>query len=123
MQSTKQHWESYWRVHFLAVDPHLPEYEKNLVDTARRWMDVSGKRLMEVGCGSGRNSVHFARQGARVCVVDYSPAALTIARTKARSAGVDLHVVQADAASLPFADNRIDLIYHSGFLEHFPDPR
>ncbi|PWT89764.1 MAG: hypothetical protein C5B54_08400 [Acidobacteria bacterium] len=122
MESTKQHWESFWKQHFPDLEDRLPEYERNLVETVHRWIDVRGKKLMEVGCGSGRNSIHFAKMGAIVFVVDYSPEALAIVRTKARSEGVEIQVVEADAISLPFQNNEIDFIYHSGFLEHFPDP-
>ena len=41
---------------------------------------VAGKKLLDVGCGMGRMSRHFAGRGARVLGLDFSPATVEVAR-------------------------------------------
>jgi 2-polyprenyl-3-methyl-5-hydroxy-6-metoxy-1,4-benzoquinol methylase len=45
--------------------------------------DIRGKRLLDVGCGLGENSLLFAKWGAQVTAVDVSGGALAVARQRA----------------------------------------
>lgn len=83
---------------------------------------VRGRRVLEVGAGSGRDSVALASEGARTYILDYSMASLETARRVARRHGVAPILVRADALRLPFRDGAFDVIFHQGLLEHFRDP-
>jgi len=83
---------------------------------------VRGKRVLEVGAGSGRDSVALASEGAVPFILDYSMASLETARKVARRHGVSPILVRADALRLPFKDGAFDAIFHQGLLEHFRDP-
>jgi 2-polyprenyl-3-methyl-5-hydroxy-6-metoxy-1,4-benzoquinol methylase len=61
------------------------------------------KRILDVGCGTGRHSLELARRGYNVTGVDLSPAMLERARAKAAAQGCRISFIQADARSLPFA--------------------
>ena len=78
---------------------------------------LKGRRLLDVGCGTGGFSLLAAEAGADVWSVDESPeaVALTAARTSAERAMV------ATAESLPFEDASFDLIYCYSTLEHVDD--
>lgn len=52
----------------------------------------AGDRVLELGCGTGEDALHLARQGVRVVATDASPAMLAIARRKADDAGVAARV-------------------------------
>jgi 2-polyprenyl-3-methyl-5-hydroxy-6-metoxy-1,4-benzoquinol methylase len=39
----------------------------------RQMGDIQGKRLLDLGCGAGENSVYFAKKGAHCVATDYSP--------------------------------------------------
>jgi SAM-dependent methyltransferase len=121
-ESTKGHWNRYWEEDYRRVALRLPTYEKNLVESAAKLLPLQGKKLLEVGCGSGRNSLEFIRRGAKVFVADYSRPALKLVQEDAAAQSLPLHVLEAEASSLPFPENTFDLIYHSGFLEHFKNP-
>ena len=63
-------------------------------------MLVPGTRVLELGCGEGRDSVFFASCGCEVTAVDVSAAGLRKAERLSRSAGVAVHWVHGDAARL-----------------------
>ena len=56
--------------------------------------------LLDLGCGTGRLLVPFARRGHSVVGVDLSREMLTVAREKAGAAGVRVHLLHANLAEL-----------------------
>jgi len=68
--------------------------------------DGHGKKLLEIGCGSGHWSSFFAERGFSVTGIDISEAMLQIAKGK----NIPNAVFQSgDAHSLPFDDNSFDV--------------
>jgi SAM-dependent methyltransferase len=61
--------------------------------------------MLDIGCGGGESSVFFAELGVDVTAVDFSTAALELARSNAREKSVDITFVRHDMREpLPFAD-------------------
>jgi SAM-dependent methyltransferase len=56
--------------------------------------------VLDLGCGSGIWSIELARRGWDVTGVDIVPKALRRARRRARDAGVDVRLVEADVTKL-----------------------
>lgn len=100
------------------VEPHIPGFAE-----FTRWR---GKRVLEVGCGIGTDSINFARAGAELTAVDLSGESLRIARQRATVMGVAhrIEFVQADAEELTSAlsGTQHDLIYSFGVIHHTPRP-
>lgn len=49
------------------------------------WLDLvdfNGKKILDIGCGSGRDAVHMALLGGKVTAVDFSKELLSIAKSK-----------------------------------------
>jgi SAM-dependent methyltransferase len=118
--STLEHWESYWKGH-ADLDRTYSTGER-LAREVRAEGPVAGRRVMEVGAGSGRDLLALARDGAVGVVLDYSPASLELVRRQARAQGLPVLLVQADALRMPFRDGTFDVVFHQGLLEHFRDP-
>ncbi len=56
-------------------------YQKEQFDLVRRLLpDVKGRAILDIGCGTGRNSRYFASRGATVLGIDFSGRAIEIAR-------------------------------------------
>jgi ubiquinone/menaquinone biosynthesis C-methylase UbiE len=78
-----------------------------------------GQTLLDVGCGPGTVTVDLARRVAPGAVigVDRSERVIEIARADAAEAGVDNVTFQvADAYSLPFADDSVDVAHADGWF-------
>jgi SAM-dependent methyltransferase len=84
--------------------------------------DVSGKRVLDLGCGAGHNAVALARAGARVIAVDESADQIGHARAAIDAAAVRVELHHAPLAELAFlrADT-IDAAISVGALAHVAD--
>jgi SAM-dependent methyltransferase len=80
--------------------------------------------VLDVGCGSGRNSALFAELGARrVLGIDFSAPMLDLARQYARAAGVveQCEFIQADFLDYPFRET-FDVVVALGVFDYVADP-
>jgi len=96
---------------------------------AQRWFDFrleeqvgrfaaclrAGARVLDVGCGVGRDVGHFRELGFDVCGVDCSGGMLAEARRR-----VGTLFVRADMRHLPFADGSFDGLWVCASLMHLP---
>lgn len=64
--------------------------------------DLSGKRVLDLGCGAGRNAVALARTGARVIAVDADAEQVAAARRNADDADVRVELHHSSLAELAF---------------------
>jgi len=80
-------------------------------------------RVLELGCGNGRNAVHLASLGCTVDAVDFSAQAIEWARERARSAGVAVALQCCSIFDATLAEGSYDLVYDSGCFHHLPPHR
>jgi len=112
------------------------EYEKNVVNSKYyktldevvfiNWIKNNfkpGDTILDIGCGTGRQSIPFAQQGINVIGLDASEEMLLMAKEKVNSLGLekftDLFV--ADAINPPFKNNIFNACVLYGTLHHLPD--
>jgi ubiquinone/menaquinone biosynthesis C-methylase UbiE len=119
--STEAHWDRFWTERS-DIDAVYPT-DGRVVEQVRAEGPVAGRRILEVGAGSGRDSVRLAAAGASAVILDYSMPSLETARFIAEREGARVLLVRADALRLPFRDGTFDVVFHQGLLEHFRDPR
>lgn len=74
-------------------------------------------KLLEIGCGEGRDAVFFARSGFQVTAFDIAESGLAKASALAEAAGVRVRFFQADLRRFR-AEEDYDVIYSSGVLHH-----
>lgn len=83
--------------------------------------DLAGRRVLDVGCGTGTVAVHLAdRHGCRVWGIDPSPEMLEVAQTKA---GPRVRFKQARAEQLPFKDGWFERATMVSVIHHLDRPR
>ena len=71
--------------------------------------EVEGRRVLEVGCGAAQCARWLAARGADPVGLDLSGTMLGHARRIGIGCGLDVPLVQSDAARLPFAADSFDL--------------
>jgi ubiquinone/menaquinone biosynthesis C-methylase UbiE len=100
------------------VEPHIPSFAQ-----FDKWKD---KKVLEVGCGIGTDTINFARAGASVTAVDLSDQSLSLARQRAKIFGLDHRITfyQANAEELGTVvpDESFDMVYSFGVIHHTPNP-
>ncbi|MCJ8501863.1 bifunctional 2-polyprenyl-6-hydroxyphenol methylase/3-demethylubiquinol 3-O-methyltransferase UbiG [Desulfatitalea alkaliphila] len=88
-----------------------------------RHAELSGRRVLDVGCGGGLLSEAMARAGARVTGIDMAPAALAVARQHAAQNGVNVDYRQAAAETrVGTHAGAYDIVTCMELVEHVPDP-
>lgn len=90
----------------------------------RAWLPerLDGLDLLCLAAGGGKHGPLYAAAGARVTVVDLSPAMLALDRQVAAERRLDLEIVQASMDDLRmFASARFDLVIHPVSTCYVPD--
>jgi 2-polyprenyl-3-methyl-5-hydroxy-6-metoxy-1,4-benzoquinol methylase len=99
------------------VEPHIPAFAE-----FPRW---NGKRVLEIGCGIGTDTINFARHGAHVTAVDLSEASLAVARQRAEVFGlqdrIQFHQANAEELTSYVPPEPYDLVYSFGVIHHAPN--
>jgi ubiquinone/menaquinone biosynthesis C-methylase UbiE len=114
----------------LADPAFAPDYFDDEVRRGRGFFgifaeqpDLNGKIVLDLGCGYGGLMLAVAEMGAeRVLGVDVSEERVAFARRRLQPAARAFPVL-ADAASLPFPDQSVDIIVSDSAIEHLHDLR
>jgi 2-polyprenyl-3-methyl-5-hydroxy-6-metoxy-1,4-benzoquinol methylase len=100
------------------VEPHIPRFAQ-----FERWR---GKKVLEIGCGIGTDTINFARHGAWVTAVELSERSLEIAQKRAEVYGLSdrirFYLGNAEELSRFVPVEPYDLIYSFGVIHHTPHP-
>lgn len=84
----------------------------------------SGARVLEIGCGTCRDTARLLDRNVTVYAGDLSREMVLVGRDRLERAGTDLsrlRLFRADVMRLPFADGFFDAAFHFGGLNLFPD--
>jgi ubiquinone/menaquinone biosynthesis C-methylase UbiE len=98
------------------VEPHIPKFAE-----FERW---SGKKVLEIGCGIGTDSINFARNGAELTIVEFSDESLSICKKRFEVFGLTATFLLGDVEKLSdiLSGQHFDLIYSFGVIHHTPNP-
>jgi len=86
-------------------------------------LGLSGRKILDVGCGGGLLSEAMAKAGAHVTGIDMSPDALSVARLHALDSRVDVDYQQITAEEFAAEHaGQFDIVTCLEMLEHVPNP-
>ena len=90
-------------------------------DVLRLRPPVRPLRVLDIGCGEGKDAVFFARNGYEVSAFDIAQNGIDKGRRLADACGVDVHFFRADIRDYR-PDTDFDIIFSSGVLHYLPQP-
>jgi len=100
------------------VEPHILRFAE-----FERWR---GRKVLEIGCAIGTDTINFARHGAQVTAVELSEKSLEVARQRAEVYGLQnrirFYLGNAEELTTFVPVEPYDLIYSFGVIHHTPHP-
>ncbi len=118
----------------MSVEKTIKAYEKAAKKYAERWFSwreprwlamieyfadlLPGKKVLDAGCGPGRDSLLLAEKGLKVVGVDASKEMIKLASKLAKTRNTVFRV--GDVRKLSFKGNSFDGVWCVGVLVHFP---
>jgi ubiquinone/menaquinone biosynthesis C-methylase UbiE len=109
------------REYFDAIEEYRYRHYAPWMKKALEFACYDGKRVLEIGCGTGTDLLQFARHGALVTGIDLTPRSIEIARRRFEVYGLKGDFAIGDAEDLTFPDESFDAVYSFGVLHHTPD--
>ena len=95
-------------------------YECDWLDGIVNFSQFRGKKVLEIGCGSGYDAYMFCKNGADYTGIDIAEENIGAAKKHLGHYGYRPRFVQMDASSMLF-EQEFDFIYSFGVLHHIPD--
>ena len=83
--------------------------------------DVKGKKVLDVGCGTGSLTFYIAQEGANVIGIDLSRNLIEHCREQSKNLGFSIEFRVMNAQIPDFEDETFDIIVGSRIIHHLPD--
>ncbi len=96
---------------FKIREAHLSKLVKGI--------NVRGKTILDIGCGTGQLALNLAQQGALVTGWDISPAMIAICQKKAKNLGLKAKFEVKDLVSARIP--KVDIIFNIAVIEYYED--
>jgi SAM-dependent methyltransferase len=117
--STVDFLEALWGDGYLS--PGGPEEVARILDG----LELAGRTVLDIGCGSGGITVSLARDYGAANVIGIDVEAPVCAKARARAAAAGLadrvEIRQVSPGPLPLPDASIDLVFSKDSIVHIPD--
>ena len=100
-----------------ALRDNLPLASWKIEERSRflnEFPEIKNKRLLEIGCGTGKDSIFFKEKGFEVTSIDLSPKNIELCKEK----GLNAHVM--DFNNLDFSSSSFDCVFAMNSLLHAP---
>ncbi|WKZ57441.1 MAG: class I SAM-dependent methyltransferase [Bdellovibrionota bacterium] len=79
--------------------------------------------ILDLGCGPGFWTIELGQRGFNVVAADLTHTALGLTKKRCDWAGIQARLCQADAQTLPFANESFAHVNCQGVIHHAPDPK
>ncbi len=103
------------------VDNVLSKIDHPILHPKREMGSLTDKIGLNIGCGCGEESLHFAYQGASTIAMDLTRPAAEAGNYLINKIEGDGFGIQADSRFIPLKDNSVDFVFSLGVLHHSPD--
>ncbi|MEH7225591.1 methyltransferase domain-containing protein [Bacillus sp. JJ1566] len=122
LREPKGFWENFYEdrtkeIPFFKItgpDENLVEYFNN---------GLAPKRVLELGCGPGRNAIYMAKKGCEVDAIDIAENAIEWGKERAKVEGVHIKFHCTSLFDYEFETQSYDFIYDCGLFHHLAPHR
>ena len=127
LEANRRNWNERTPVHAASAFYDVAGFKAGRITLSaierREVGDVAGKSLLHLQCHFGMDTMSWARLGARATGVDFSDAAIALARSLSAELGVGARFIEANVYDLPeVLDEQFDVVYTAiGVLCWLPD--
>jgi SAM-dependent methyltransferase len=122
LREPTQFWDTFYSDREKGVPFFANFPDENLVSYFEKNLFIPGK-VLELGCGPGRNAIYFAEKGCTVDAVDLSQESLKWAEERANEKSVSVNFINENIFELDIAEGTYDIVYDSGCLHHIAPHR
>lgn len=122
-EQSKFNWDAFYSERGRPVPFFVNAPDENLVQYFKNNLIIPGGRVLELGCGPGRNAIYFAKQGYDVDAVDLSNEALQWGNERSKEQGVSINFIFKNIFDLDIQKSEYDVIYDSGCFHHIAPHR
>lgn len=109
----------------MSIREEFGDIDIYLFDQIQKGRFARGMKILDAGCGGGRNVIWFLRNGFDVFAIDIDPASVAAVRKLAATLAPNLsdaNFQQAALGSIPFPDESFDWVICNAVL-HFASDR
>lgn len=110
----KSAWErEYQNPKFVSLGTDAAQDVKDFAKWLRRkqGIEIDGAKILDLGCGAGKNSIYFAGHGAQVTGYDFSKVAITVAKERADKENLSINFeVRSIGELLPLDHASVDIV-------------
>jgi SAM-dependent methyltransferase len=115
-------WDGFYSDRNKKVPIFVDLPDENLVQYFEKGLLKPGK-VLELGCGPGRNALYFAKRGCEVDAVDLSQEGLQWGKERALENKLNVNFVHKNIFELEIEDNSYDIVYDCGCFHHIAPHR
>jgi SAM-dependent methyltransferase len=116
----------WWDDFFADTSRPVPFASGRPDENLARWFEgglLDAGRVLEIGCGYGRNAIYLAGLGCVVDAVDFAPQAIEEAKARAEQSGRTVNFQCASIFDARLDEGAYDLVYDSDCFHHLPPHR
>ncbi|MFJ8530400.1 class I SAM-dependent methyltransferase [Bacillus sp. NPDC094106] len=122
LREPTQFWDNFYSNREKGIPFFSNKPDENLVNYFEKKLLNSGK-VLELGCGPGRNAIYFAEKGCLVDAVDLSQESIQWATERAKEKNVNIHFICSNIFDLQIEEGTYDIVYDSGCFHHIAPHR
>ncbi|MEH7356407.1 class I SAM-dependent methyltransferase [Neobacillus drentensis] len=122
LREPTQFWDQFYSDREKGVPFFTNSPDENLVGYFENKLFRPGK-VLELGCGPGRNAIYFAEKGCNIDAVDLSQESLKWAEERAIEKNVSVNFIKENIFELDIEEGTYDIVYDSGCFHHIAPHR
>lgn len=122
----KFNFDKHWQDDQLFLSPLLPDSDYVVQRMNEECVEMAtaedGARILDIGCGLGRDMLALATRGQRVVGLDASEQMIAKGRQWLKQQDLQLPLVEGLGEQLPFKSSSFKVVLCKGAIDHFSDP-